>query len=140
MTDPPGSGETIVVAAAVIRDGRGRILVATRPRGRHMEGLWELPGGKVDAGEDPEAGLVRELCEELGIEVRVGPPITFSIHREPGRRILLLFFEAAIMDGVPAPLEGQQLRWVEPAGLSRLDMPPADAALIAHLQAVPASS
>jgi len=140
MTGSSGSRETIVVAAAVIRDGRGRILVATRPQGRHMEGLWELPGGKVDAGEDPEAGLVRELCEELDIEVRVGPPITFSIHREAGRRILLLFFEAAIMDGVPTPLEGQQLRWVEPAELSRLDMPPADAALIAHLQAVPASS
>ncbi len=111
--------------------------MATRPHGRHMEGLWEFPGGKVDPGEDPEAGLVRELGEELDIEVRVGPPITFAIHREPDRRILLLFFEAAITHGRPTPLEGQQLRWVEPAELPRLDTPPADAALIARLEAPP---
>jgi len=125
--------ELTLVVAAVLRDDRGRILMATRPEGRHMEGLWELPGGKVDAGEEPEAALVRELGEELDVEVRVEAPLSFAIHREPGRRILLLFFLASIVRGVPRPLEGQTVRWVEPEELRELPTPPADAAVIETL-------
>ncbi len=99
-----------------------------------MEGLWEFPGGKVAPGEDPEEALVRELREELAIEARVLAPVTFAIHREPGRRILLLFFEATIVEGTATPLENQTLRWVEPADLDGLDTPPADAAIIRRLR------
>ncbi|HHQ49608.1 MAG TPA: (deoxy)nucleoside triphosphate pyrophosphohydrolase [Acidobacteria bacterium] len=128
-----GRPELTMVVAAVVRDGEGRILMATRPRGRHMEGLWELPGGKVEADEEPEEALVRELREELGVEVEVGAPLTFAIHREPSRRILLLFFEARLVRGVPEPREGQSVRWVAPAELPALRTPPADAALIERL-------
>jgi len=126
-------GLTLVVGA-VIRDDRGRILMATRPPGRHMEGLWEFPGGKVVPGEEPEEALARELREELAIEVRVGKPLTFAMHREPDRRILLLFFEAAILRGTPRPLESQELRWVDPAALHELETPPADAEVLRGLQ------
>ena len=126
-----------LVVAAVIRDDAGRLLMATRPRGRHMEGLWEFPGGKAGTGEEPEEALVRELREELGIETRVLTPLTFALHREPVRRILLLFFEAKILAGTPTPMEGQELRWVEPSQLGHLDTPPADAVLLRRLQQSP---
>lgn len=119
-----------VVTAAVIRDGGGRVLLARRPADRHMGGLWEFPGGKVDDGEEPAAGLARELAEELGVEAEVGEPVTFAVHSEPGLRILLLFYEARIVRGEASPHDGQQLAWVPAAELERYPTPPADAALV----------
>jgi len=98
-----------------------------------MEGLWEFPGGKVDDGESPQAALVRELHEELGITTRIGAPVTFAVHEEPSMRILLLFFTTTILAGTPRPMDGQDLRWVEPALLPTLATPPADAELISLL-------
>jgi 8-oxo-dGTP diphosphatase len=121
------------VVAAVIRDDRGSVLLTQRPEGRHMAGLWEFPGGKVHANEGPEAALVRELREELGIEAKVLAPITFAVHREPELEILLLFWEATILSGPPRPLDGQEIAWVPPAELPLYPTPPADAGLVAAL-------
>lgn len=127
--------EDITVAAAVIRDQEGRILLARRPDHKHMGGLWEFPGGKVHAGEEPRAALVRELYEELGVEASVDAPLTFAIHEEPGLRILLLFFFARLRAGEPVGREGQEVRWVQPSDLPSYSTPPADAELIARLVA-----
>jgi 8-oxo-dGTP diphosphatase len=121
------------VVAAVIRDIDDRVLLARRPQGRHMGGLWEFPGGKVRDGEAPARALVRELVEELGVSVEVGNPITFAVHEEPGMRILLLFYAATIVDGEPRPQEGQAIAWVPRAELDRYPTPPADAALVRQL-------
>lgn len=123
----------IVVTAAVIRDPEGRILLARRPPDRHMGGLWEFPGGKLDDGEAPAQGLARELREELGVSVEVGDPLTFAVHEEPGLAILLLFYTAAIVAGSPRPLDGQELAWVEPVELLLYPTPPADAELVRRL-------
>ena len=127
MTAP---ARRITVVAAVIADESGRVLLARRPRGTHMEGLWEFPGGKVGARESPAPALVREIREELGVDVEVGRPLTFAVHSEPGLEILLLFFRASIVAGDPTPLEGQELRWAEVDRLRRLPMPPADRGLV----------
>jgi 8-oxo-dGTP diphosphatase len=121
------------VVAAVIRDIDDKVLLARRPQGRHMGGLWEFPGGKVRDGEAPARALVRELVEELGVSVEVGNPITFAVHEEPGMRILLLFYAATIVDGEPRPQEGQAIAWVPRAELDRYPTPPADAALVRQL-------
>jgi 8-oxo-dGTP diphosphatase len=125
----------ITVVAAVIRDDAGRVLISRRPEGRHMGGLWEFPGGKVDAGESPAQALVRELREELGLGVAVGAPITFAVHEEPGLRIILLFYDARVTDGVLTANEGQSHRWVAASELPRYPMPPADTELVARLAA-----
>ena len=121
------------VVAAVIRDSEGKVLLARRPHGRHMGGLWEFPGGKVREGEAPERALVRELVEELGVTIEVADPITFAVHEEPGMRILLLFFAATIVAGEPRPREGQAIAWVPCGELGRYPTPPADAALVRRL-------
>jgi len=121
---------TTLVVAAVIRDETGRILLARRLAGAHMGGLWEFPGGKVHAGESPAAGLERELAEELALEARVGAPLTFAVHEEPGLRVLLLFYDAAIGGSDPKPLEGQEIAWVAPEDLRSYATPPADAELV----------
>ncbi len=123
------------MVAAVIRDDAGRVLISRRPEGRHMGGLWEFPGGKVDAGESPAQALVRELREELGLGVAVGAPITFAVHEEPGLRIILLFYDARVTDGVLTANEGQSHRWVAASELLRYPMPPADTELVARLAA-----
>jgi 8-oxo-dGTP diphosphatase len=123
----------ITVVAAVIRDDAGRVLISRRPEGRHMGGLWEFPGGKIDAGEAPAEALVRELREELGLGVTVGAPITFAVHEEPGLRILLLFYDARVTHGVATANEGQGYRWVAASELPRYPMPPADGELVARL-------
>jgi len=120
----------LTVVAAVIRDGEDRVLLTRRPEGLHMGGLWEFPGGKVDDGEAPAAALVRELHEELDVEVVVGRPLTFAVHEEPGLRILLLFFAARIIAGEPEGREGQAIAWVETADLPSYPTPPADAELV----------
>jgi len=121
---------TTLVVAAVIRDEIGRILLARRPVDAHMGGLWEFPGGKVDPGEAPAAALERELAEELALDARVGAPLTFAVHEEPGLRVLLLFFDVEIGSPRPKPLEGQEIAWVAPKDLPSYPTPPADAALI----------
>jgi len=128
----PNPAKNLVVAAAIITDDENRILLARRPAGRHMAGLWEFPGGKVTPDEHPARALERELAEELGVASKIGPPRTFAIHEEPGLRILLLFFDARIV-GTPHPLEHQELIWVSPSDLDRYEMPPADAALVRSL-------
>ena len=126
---------SLTVVAAVIRDRSGRMLLTRRPEGRHMGGLWEFPGGKMDDDVSPADALIRELEEELGLEVAVERPLTFAVHEEPGLRILLLFFTARILNGVPASREGQKVRWVTTAELSQLPTPPADAELVRLLTA-----
>jgi 8-oxo-dGTP diphosphatase len=123
----------VTVVAAVIRDAEGRVLLTRRPEGRHMGGLWEFPGGKIDGGETPSDALVRELGEELGIEIAVEQPLTFAVHEEPGLRILLLFYRARIVSGGPHGHEGQAVEWVPVAELPSYPTPPADAELVRQL-------
>jgi 8-oxo-dGTP diphosphatase len=125
-----------LVVAAVIRRDDGRYLVARRPAGGSMAGLWEFPGGAVEEGENAEAALARELREELDVAVTVGEPLTFAWHRDDRREILLLFYRAELGPGVPHGREGQEVRWVTPDELAALPTPPADAELIRRLQHV----
>ncbi len=129
------SAKRLTVVAAVIRDSAGRILLARRPDDRHMGGLWEFPGGKVEPGEGLEAALRRELREELAVEIEVGPLLDRSHHAEPGLDIDLLFFEAEVVSGVPSPVDDQEIAWVAPADLTSYPTPPADARLVARLAA-----
>lgn len=100
-----------------------------------MGGLWEFPGGKLENGESPAEALVRELREELAVEIVVAHPMTFAVHEEPGLRILLLFFAARIETGLPHTREGQTLAWVPVANLASYPTPPADAELVRLLSA-----
>lgn len=122
-----------LVVAAVIRGQDGRYLLARRLPGAHLGGLWEFPGGGVEDGELPEQALVRELKEELGVDARILGPRTFAWHREPGREVLLLFYDAEITFGVPRGLQGQELAWFKPEELRELPVPPADAQLMKSL-------
>ncbi len=123
---------TIVVSAAVIeRDGR--FLLTRRLEGSHLEGYWEFPGGKCEAGETLEACLRRELREELGLDAVVGDELLSTAHQYPDRRVELHFFSAT-MRGDPHPALGQQMQWVSRDGLSQLALPPADDELVALLQ------
>jgi 8-oxo-dGTP diphosphatase len=126
--------ERRLVVAAVIRRADGRYLVARRPPGRPMAGLWEFPGGAVEDGESAEAALARELREELGLAVTVGDPLTFAWHRDARREVLLLFYRAELGPREPHGREGQEVRWVTAAELAALPTPPADAELISRLQ------
>ena len=127
--------DSITVVAAVIHDADGRILLTQRPKGRHMGGLWEFPGGKVHDGEPPDEALARELDEELGVSIAIEYPITFAVHEEPGLQILLLFYAARITGGDPQPSEGQAIVWSPADQLDKYPTPPADAELIRHLMA-----
>jgi len=114
----------IVVTAAVIeRDGR--FLVTRRPKGVHLEGYWEFPGGKCDAGESLAACLARELREELDVDARIGVEVFTTAHPYPERRVELHFFQCELQ-GEPRPLVGQEMRWVPRAELAALEFPPAD--------------
>lgn len=126
-----------VVAAALI-DADGRVLVQQRPAGRPMAGLWEFPGGKMEAGETPEAALVRELEEELGIGVTHAclAPATFASESLGDRHLILLLYVCRKWAGIPEPRHATALRWVYPAQLHALSMPPADRPLIALLEAL----
>lgn len=121
------------VVAAVIFDGEGSVFLARRPEGTHMAGLWEFPGGKVEEGESYSEALVRELDEELGILVEVGRPLTFAVHTEADLEILLLFFSASIITGMPVAREGQEIVWVRPEELPDYKMPPADDEMVTLL-------
>jgi mutator protein MutT len=119
-----------VVAAVIERDGL--ILIARRPAARHLGGLWEFPGGKQNANESPETALAREIAEELGARVTVGPLLERVDWIYPEKRVRLSFFRCAI-EGEARPLEGQELAWVRPADLRRYEFPPADATLLDRL-------
>ena len=124
----------LVVAVALI-DADHRVLVAQRPKGRQLAGLWEFPGGKVDAGERPEQALIRELREELGIEVKAPclAPLTFASHAYDDFHLLMPLYACYRWQGVVVAREGQALKWLHPHKLRELPMPPADAPLIPAL-------
>ncbi|MFQ5346692.1 MAG: (deoxy)nucleoside triphosphate pyrophosphohydrolase [Rhodothalassiaceae bacterium] len=133
----PDAGLPVVtVAAAALVDRDGRVLITRRPPDRHLGGLWEFPGGKVEAGEIPEAALRRELYEELGIDVCVScmQPFAFSSHSYDDFHLLLCVFLVRNWDGLPRPLEVADLLWVPAARLGDYDMPPADAPVVSLLQ------
>jgi 8-oxo-dGTP diphosphatase len=124
----------LVVACALVDTDR-RVLIAQRPAGKSMAGLWEFPGGKVEDGETPEDALIRELAEELSITVRKPclAPLTFSSHDYSDFHLLMPLFICRRWEGVPLPGEGQQLKWVQARRLREFAMPPADEPLISHL-------
>ena len=126
----------ILVAAVVLVDADGRVLLAQRPEGKAMAGLWEFPGGKVDPGETPEAALIRELAEELGIDVAASclAPFTFASYTYPDFHLLMPLYVCRKWSGIPIAREGQRLKWVRPARLADYPMPPADKPLIAMLR------
>jgi 8-oxo-dGTP diphosphatase len=126
----------LLVAACALLDGDGRVLIAKRPEGKAMAGLWEFPGGKVEAGETPEAALIRELREELGVEPceRCLQPFAFSSHAYEDFHLLMPLYACRRWDGFARPLEGQEIAWVRPERLNDYPMPPADAPLVAELQ------
>ena len=126
----------ILVAAVVLVDADGRVLLAQRPEGKAMAGLWEFPGGKIDPGETPETALIRELAEELGIDVTASclAPFTFASHSYPDFHLLMPLYVCRKWSGIPAAREGQRLKWVRPAQLTDYPMPPADKPLIAMLR------
>lgn len=127
--------ELLVVAAGALIDPDGRVLITRRPDGKDMAGLWEFPGGKLDVGETPEAALIRELNEELGIAVgaRCLAPLSFVSHDYGDFHLLLALYIVRRWDGIPRPLEEQDLKWVRPHRLSEFPMPPADVPLVSAL-------
>jgi len=130
------SGETIVlVVACALVDKDGRVLISQRPEGKAMAGMWEFPGGKVEPGERPEQALIRELKEELGIDVTTAclAPLTFASHGYPSFHLLMPLYVCRRWKGEIRPGEGQKIAWVRPKGLRAYPMPPADVPLVAHL-------
>jgi 8-oxo-dGTP diphosphatase len=125
----------VLVAACALIDPDGRVLIAQRPPGKSMAGLWEFPGGKVEAGERPEQCLIRELREELGIAVKEEclAPLTFASHLYPDFYLLMPLYVCRRWEGIAAPQEEQKLKWVRPTELKNYPMPPADEPLISHL-------
>ena len=125
----------LVVAAALI-DADGRVLIARRPEGKAMAGLWEFPGGKVAPGETPEAALIRELHEELGIDTEESclAPLTFASHTYESFHLLMPLYLCRRWHGSVRPREGQATQWVRPVRLGEVEMPPADKPLVAMLR------
>jgi 8-oxo-dGTP diphosphatase len=125
----------ILVVACALVDADGRVLIAERPAGKVMAGLWEFPGGKVSADERPEDALIRELKEELGIVVKEAclAPLTFASHSYPDFHLLMPLYVCRRWEGTVSAQEGQRLAWVRPNRLKDYPMPPADVPLISHL-------
>lgn len=132
MTEPK---KMLLVVAVALVDADGRVLLAQRPEGKSMAGLWEFPGGKVHEGETPEAALIRELNEELGIDVKESclAPLTFASHTYETFHLLMPLYVCRRWEGTVHGREGQQLAWVRPVRLGDYPMPPADKPLIAML-------
>ena len=130
-----GDKKVVLVSACALVDTDRRILIAQRPEGKSMAGLWEFPGGKVEAGETPEEAIIRELQEELGIITQVAclAPLTFASHAYETFHLLMPLFICRRYQGVAQPLEGQTLKWVHPRKLRDYPMPPADEPLIPYL-------
>ncbi|EJL56857.1 MULTISPECIES: 8-oxo-dGTP diphosphatase MutT [unclassified Rhizobium] len=126
----------LLVAACALIDSDGRILLAQRPAGKSLAGLWEFPGGKVEPGETPEESLVRELHEELGITTKVAclAPLSFASHTYEKFHLLMPLYVCRRYEGIPHGKEGQALKWVKPQALRDYPMPPADEPLIPILQ------
>jgi len=126
----------VLVSAVALIDPDGRVLLAQRPEGKSMAGLWEFPGGKVEAGETPEAALIRELQEELGIDTWASclAPLTFASHAYADFHLLMPLFACRKWQGIARPREGQNLKWVRVNDLRNYSMPPADVPLIAMLR------
>jgi 8-oxo-dGTP diphosphatase len=129
------SVKIVLVAACALIDPDGRVLLAQRPEGKSMAGLWEFPGGKVEAGERPEDTLIRELHEELGIVVREEclAPLAFASHSYPDFHLLMPLYVCRRWEGTATAKEGQGLTWVRPNRLRDYKMPPADEPLVSHL-------
>jgi 8-oxo-dGTP diphosphatase len=125
----------VLVSAVALVDADARVLIAKRPEGRPMAGLWEFPGGKVEKGERPEPALIRELKEELDIDVSEAclAPLTFASHSYETFQLLMLLFVCRRWSGTVSAREGQELAWVRPNRLRSYPMPPADIPLIPHL-------
>jgi 8-oxo-dGTP diphosphatase len=135
--EPGTAGQLLVlVAACALVDVDGRVLVAQRPPGKPMAGLWEFPGGKLHAGETPERCLIRELKEELDVDTEASclAPLTFASHGYDGFHLLMPLYVCRVWRGDPVPREGQALRWARPRELRALPMPPADLPLIPVLE------
>ena len=128
--------KTVLVSAVALIDIDGRVLLAQRPEGKSMAGLWEFPGGKVEQGETPESALIRELHEELGIETWQSclAPLTFASHSYDDFHLLMPLFACRKWEGTPQPREGQTLKWVRGNELRDYPMPAADIPLIPHLR------
>jgi 8-oxo-dGTP diphosphatase len=125
----------VLVVAAALVDPDGRVLIGQRPPGKALAGLWEFPGGKIEANEPPEEALIRELGEELGIVVKAPclAPLTFASHAYEDFHLLMPLYICRKWEGVAQPLEGQRLKWARAKDLRDYPMPPADAPLIPHL-------
>ncbi len=136
MGDAPAGVPILLVSAVALLDADNRVLLAQRPEGKSMAGLWEFPGGKVEPGETPEAALIRELNEELGIDTHESclAPIGFASHGYDGFHLLMPLFVCRKWQGEPTAQEGQTLTWVRPNALRNYPMPPADVPLVAQLQ------
>ncbi|MBC2836211.1 8-oxo-dGTP diphosphatase MutT [Paragemmobacter straminiformis] len=128
--------KTVLVSAVALIDADGRVLLAQRPEGKSLAGLWEFPGGKVEPGETPEAALIRELKEELGIDTQASclAPLTFASHTYESFHLLMPLFACRRWQGTPHGAEGQNLAWVRPNALRDYPMPPADLPLIPILR------
>ena len=130
----------VLVAACVLIDPDGRVLIAQRPEGKSMAGLWEFPGGKIEPGERPEQTVIREMQEELGVAIKEAclAPFVFASHSYPDFHLLMPLFLCRRWEGIPHPHEGQKVAWVKPRDLAldsaRYPMPPADIPLVAQLQ------
>ena len=125
----------LLVAACALVDADGRVLIAQRPQGKQLAGLWEFPGGKVEPGETPEECLIRELREEIGIETKIAclAPLTFASHSYDDFHLLMPLYVCRRFEGIAVPKEGQTLKWVRPRQMRDYPMPPADAPLIPFL-------
>jgi 8-oxo-dGTP diphosphatase len=136
MADGVSGAPLLLVSAVALIDADDRVLLARRPEGKSMAGLWEFPGGKVQDGETPEAALIRELDEELGIDTYESclAPIGFASHAYADFHLLMPLFVCRVWEGTPQPREGQTLAWVRPNAMRDYPMPPADIPLVAQLQ------